>query len=24
LPVRLVIDEQDAFRQMVLNAVKRS
>ena len=24
LPVRLVIDEQDAFRQMVLNAVRRA
>jgi tetraacyldisaccharide 4'-kinase len=24
LPVRLVIEEQDAFRQMVLNAVRRS
>jgi len=24
LPVRLVIEEQDAFRQMVLSAAKRS
>ena len=24
LPVRLVIDEQDAFRQMVLNVAKRA